>query len=140
MKECMRRVLSFSLIILGALCLCSCSVGSKDTSQQSEDYRRGYANAMDQCDQMCEEAVQDFIDDIEYTDTYNDVALMLEENAIHYVREACEWHPEEALCIIQAYERGEKYYGSYPITAEDYQEAIHSICRFYNYFYEREYE
>lgn len=128
------------LIVLGIFCLCSCSVKDESMPAQSADYQQGYADAMDQCEQLCEDAVQNYIDDIKHTDTYADVALLLQEDAVDYVREGCDWHPEDALCIVRAYEKGEKYYGSHLITEEDYQEAIRALCRFYSYFLDQEYK
>ena len=136
----MKKTLCTLIVLIGILCLCSCSIKCQDTSRHSDGYLQGYADAMEQREEQCEDAIQNFVDNIKCTDTYGDVALMLQEDAIDYVRETCDWHPEEAIYIIQAYESGEKYYGSHLITEADYHEAIRTLCRFYSYFLEQEYK
>ncbi len=136
----MRKIIYLLFALFLVLFVCSCTSDHQDAPQYSNEYEQGYADAASQYEELCEDAIQNYVDEIKHTDTYGDVALMLEEDAIEYVREGCDWHPEEALHIIQAYERGETYYGSYRITDTDYKEAVRSLCRFYSFFYEREYQ
>ena len=71
-----------------------------------------------------------------YDESYGDfVEGVIEYKAIRYVREGSEWHPEEAMCIIDCYEKGLNYCGNYPITEKDYKEAVKSLYRYYEYFY-----
>lgn len=58
----------------------------------------------------------------------------LEMDAVDFVRKHSEWHPEEAIYIIEAYRNGGDYCGYVP-TKEDYDDAIESLSKFYEYFY-----
>ena len=70
-----------------------------------------------------------------YDEAYRDFAdTVFSDYAIWYAREFSEYHPEEAMCIIDCYERGERYCGQLPITEEDYKDAIESLYRYYEYF------
>ena len=68
-------------------------------------------------------------------------ASNLEWEAVDYAREKSGWSPEEAWCVIEAYQNNEPWYqdGSAP-TAQDYSEAIDSLIYFYEYFYGGHYE
>lgn len=56
--------------------------------------------------------------------------------AARFVREDAEWHPEEAWEIITRWRSGQRKYGNLVLTEEIYEEAIVSLCRFYEYFYD----
>lgn len=70
-----------------------------------------------------------------------DFGWYFEEKAIDYVREHNQWHPEEALMIIEAYQNNEPFYqdGS-PPSEHDYNDAIESLMLFYDYFYSSKYK
>lgn len=75
-----------------------------------------------------------------YDEAYNDLKWIADDNAVHYAREHSKWHPEEAMCVIDAYESGNYYYGKDPITEKDYKEAIKSLYYYSSYFYYEMYE
>lgn len=62
---------------------------------------------------------------------------ILSEAAGYAIREGG-WHPEEAMCIIEAYEAGESY-GDTVVTQNEYEEAVASLMAFYEYFYNKMY-
>lgn len=57
------------------------------------------------------------------------------DSAAYFVRKDADFHPEEALEIITLWRSGQRRYGSTVLTEEIYQEAITSLCRFCEYFY-----
>ena len=59
--------------------------------------------------------------------------------AVHYAREHSKWHPEEAMCIIEAYENGVSY-GSTTVTETEYKEAVESLYHYSQYFYYEMYD
>lgn len=64
-----------------------------------------------------------------YSEAESDFDNIIEYDAVHYAREYSEWHPEEAMCVIDAYRRGEA------VTEADYNEAIESLYRYCQYLY-----
>ena len=75
-----------------------------------------------------------------YSEAEGDLDSIVGYNATQYASEYSGWHPDEAMCIIDAYENGECYYGNTPVTTEDYKDAIASLYHFYEYFYNAMYE
>ena len=69
-----------------------------------------------------------------YSEALTYFESIIEYDAIHYARENSDFHPEEALCIIDDYENGT------PVTEEDYNEAIESLYRYCEYLYYKEYD
>ena len=111
------KFLVLTMCLSLCFCLTACNGDSIDVSEYGyEMYEAGY-----------DEAYGDFEDIIQY-------------KAIKYARNFSEWHPEEAMCIIDAYESGDFYYGSATITEEDYKEAVASLYHYYAYFYSSMYK
>ena len=95
-----------------------CSAARDELSEYGyEMYKRGY-----------DEAYRDIVEEI------------IDYEAVHYARNFSNWHPEEAMGIIDCYESGDRYYGDIPITEEDYRDAIKSLYHYYAYFYSALYE
>ena len=67
----------------------------------------------------------------EYVDIINDV----NEYATEYACKNSYWHPEEAVCVIEAYRDGGSVY-----TEKDYNNAVNSLVAFYEYFYNSMYD
>lgn len=130
----MRKFFPFLLVIF-IMFLSSCQL-SNDYYESGyfDGYDDGFADALSSIDPL------DIVDDIDSQYLFFRTAPELEDNAIYHAREYSDWSPEEAMCVIEAYESGEKYYGSYPITEDDYRNAIRSLYYFYDYFYSRCYE
>lgn len=68
----------------------------------------------------------------------NDFEWIIGFDAVDYAREYSGWHPEEAMCIIQAYEAG-KPYGDTVITEQIYKDAVESLYRYCEYIYYKMY-
>ena len=66
----------------------------------------------------------------------DEIIWRIEEDAVHFARHNSEWHPEEALVIIESYQNNEPFNedGS-PPSWEDYTAAIQTLVSFYEYFY-----
>lgn len=66
----------------------------------------------------------------------DDAVFFAEEEATRYARENSDWHPEEAIEIIDAYQNGDPFYeDNSPPSEQDYVDAVDSIVAFYEYFY-----
>lgn len=111
--------------------LSACSMETYDDGYE-DGYSDGYSDAED----------EEFFDgyDIGYDDGKRD-GSWLEEDAIDYVREHSDWHPEEAVEVIEAYQNNEPFWrdGS-PPSYEEYLDAIDSLIYFYDYFYSVRYK
>ena len=68
------------------------------------------------------------------SENYKEHGWWFEEQAVDHAREYSEWHPEEAMEVIDAYENGKPVYGSVP-TLDEYRDAVKSLYYFYDYFY-----
>jgi len=75
-----------------------------------------------------------------YTDAFGHFSEIVNYDAVHYAREYSEWHPEEAMCIIKAYESGELAFGNMQVSEKDYKEAIESLYRYFEYLYYDKYD
>ena len=80
--------------------------------------------------------------DIGYDDGYNmgyeegkNLISESEDDATKYAKRFSEWHPEEAMMIIDAYENNEPFLGDSPPSENDYRNAIQSLYHFYEYYY-----
>ena len=130
----MNRKTIIILVLALSLTLVAC-----DAKTYDEGYSDGYADAKaDMAYQLEEEFFDGY--DIGYEDGERD-GRWLEEDAVEFVREHCEWHPEEALEVIDAYQNNKPFWqdGS-PPSNQDYLDAINSLAYFYEYFYGRHYE
>ena len=123
--------LIFIAVFVAAIIFCCTStpLNSNDSGEDyTEEYDAGFHDGYD------------FGYDEGFDAAYSRFESAVNHDAIFFVNETCEWHPEEAVCIIEAYENGEGYYGDYQITEKDYKDAVESLCRYYGYFYSRLYE
>ena len=146
----------FAVIVLFALsiCLLSCNYRGTYEDGYADGYSDGYSDAESEMQYLIEEEFLDGYDigrddgyDIGYDDgyweaeyEYNDYGW-LEDEAVHYARKYSEWHPEEAMWVIESYQNKEPFWqdGS-PPSHEEYLDAIESLIRFYEYFYCAMYE
>jgi hypothetical protein len=101
----MKKLVSIVACVVLIFGLSSCEENKKSALSRSELYEAGF-----------KEAYGEFYHAIDY-------------EAVHYAKDNGGWHPEEAMCIIDAYENGEGY------TEEEYREAVRSLYCFYEYFY-----
>ena len=121
-----------ALIVFVAFSTLSCA----SPSGYEEGYDDGYSAAKEKFSEHgyemyqkgYDEATGDFVDGI------------IEWRAIRYAKENGGWHPEEAMCIIDAYESGSMFYGKTPITEKDYKDAIKTLYYYYEYFYGNHYD
>lgn len=130
--------LIFIAAVVAAIIFCCTSTPSK--SDESEEYSDDYTVEYDKGFDAGYDFGYDFGYDEGFDAAYSDFENAVSRDAIFFVRETCEWHPEEAVCIIESYENGEEYYGNYQITEKDYKDAVESLCRYYDYFYSQLYE
>ena len=135
----MKQTAAMLTVLMLVLCLSACS---KPTYE--EGYEDGYSDAESDMQYLIEEECLEWYDmgyDDGWVDNIGEIGRYFEEEAVDYVREYCEWHPEEAVCIIEAYQNNESFYedGS-PPSRQDYLDAIDSLVYFYNYFYGSYYE
>ena len=120
------QIISVWLFVV-VICFTSCS-DNNYKAQESFDhgYTVGYDDGYD--DGSFEGYLEGFDDACaEYVDA-------IEWSAIDHVYEYCDFHPEEAVCIIEDYENGDD-----SVTEEEYKGAIKSLCYYYDYFYSRLY-
>lgn len=141
MKKTFKIIVSFALCVVLIFCMSSC-----DNSYENgyhDGYEDGYSDAgiekYDYGDDMYSRGVDDGYDEA-YDEVYDYFVNIIEHDAVHYAKEKGGWHPEEAMCIIDAYENGTLAFGSMPITEEDYKEAVKSLYFYYEYFYGGEYK
>lgn len=143
----MKQTAAILAVLILILCLSACS---KPTYE--EGYEDGYSDAEFEVEYLMEAECQGWYD-MGYSDGYyegsndgwvdnlEEIGRFFEEDAVDFVREHCQWHPEEAVCIIEAYRNNEPFYenGS-PPSRQDYLDAIDSLIYFYEYFYGSYYE
>ena len=136
MKKFFKTGIGIALCIALIFCLPSCRVSKSN----GDDYMKGYDDGyLDGISMNSEEEFMKYM--CGYEEAYDDfVEGVINNKAISYAREESAWHPEEALCIIDWYEKGYSYCGNYPITENDYKEAVKSLYRYYEYFYNARYE
>lgn len=140
-----------ALVILLLSTLSSCTIEGYHDGYE-EGYHDGYSDAKSEMQDIMEEECLDWYD-IGYDDGYDDGSdegwmdniqgpgRYLEDEAVHYAAWNSGMHPEDAWCIIEAYQNHQPYYdnGSMP-SYQDYLDAIDSLIYFYEYFYGRHYE
>ena len=140
----------FAVMILAVCFLSACGKGTYEEGY-ADGYDEGYSDAEFEMEYLMED---EFLDgyDIGYDDGYDEgsddgwvdnideIGWFFEEEAVHYAREHSEWHPEEAMGIIEAYQNREPLYDNAIPNEEEYLEAIESLYRFYEYFYCAMYE
>lgn len=105
-------------------------------TEYDQGYDDGYAEAKwyysDKAYEMYfegyQEAYWDFVDEIVF------------EKAVEYATGYSEYHPEEAMCIILCREKGRNYCNGTRITNKVYEEAVASLCHYYEYFCSGEHE
>lgn len=128
----MKKFLFVALCI--SLCLCLTACESEDSYLNV--YEDGYYDASVEFSEHSHEMYEEG-----YKEAYRDFSEgIIWYEAIHYARQFSEWSPEEAMCVIDAYESGTLYYGSLPITEQDYKEAVESLYHYYEYFYNAMYK
>ena len=131
----MRKVAA--LVVVCFIVMCSLSACSKETYDDA--YEDGYNDGYSDAEFEMEDRLQDWYD-FGYDEGQMDGHL-LEEEAIEYVREHCDFHPEEAMEVIEAYHDNKPFWGDdSPPSHEEYLEAIESLYLFYEYFYCAMYE
>lgn len=132
MKKFFKRIAGIALCLVLAFCLPSCERKNTTNDEYYGDYHDGYVDGYD--DAVSENDIYEA-----YREGYNDAYSRFEDgvlsDAIDYVKKYSEWHPEEALCIIDAYESGELAFGQMIVSEEDYKEAIKSLYHYYEYYY-----
>ena len=133
----MKKLIAVLVSLASVICLVSCgNIRSYDDGFE-DGYDDGYSDAVLKMEKKFsywydegywEGSREGWIDYLEKPGRY------LEEEAVHYAREYSQWHPEEAMAIIQSYQNKEPLDGAIP-TYEEYIDAIESLLRFYEYFY-----
>ena len=124
------------LKILLLLVLCVSLTACCEESEYENGYDDGYRDAKAELSEYGYEMYQKGYDEA-YTKFVDEIIY---HEAVRYARGFSDWHPEEAMGIIECYERGDHYYGGTPITEEDYLQAVKSLYYYYAYFYNALYE
>lgn len=152
----MKRFIAVAVLFTLVICLLSCSYEGTYDEGYSEGYDDGYSDAKFEMECLIEEEYLGRYDsgyDNGYWDGYlegsregwidrlEDPGRYLEDEAVHYARKYSEWHPEEAMVIIEAYQNNEPLPDENSVPSkQDYLEAIDSLIYFYDYFYSARYE
>ena len=137
MEKTMKKLLLMITIILALFISLSSCVSEKTYDDgyfdgYEEGYNEGHLYAKDEYSEHSFDMYKEGYDEA-YEDFLNDI---VHDAAVFYAKEKGGWHPEEAMCIIDAYESGGMSYGQMPITEEDYKAAVHSLYYYYEYFYD----
>lgn len=112
-------------------CLSSC--GNQKT--YDDGYEDGYADGHYDASNALSDHGFDLYQE-GYEEAYEDFVYgIIEYEAVHYAKDHGGWHPEEAMCIIDAYEKGQDSY-----TEKDYKDAVRSLYYYYAYFYDARYK
>lgn len=128
------------IIVTGCLLL-SCS--SEPTYEDGFDdgYDEGYFDAINEYEDDYSRGYADgYIEGKSDIDA-DEIIYYITREAEKYAGRESGWHPEDAWCLIEAYQNNEPFYedGSMP-SYQDYLDAINSIIYFYEYFYGGHYE
>lgn len=130
MSKLIKIIFSIALSVALLFCLLSC--------ETAKTYEDGY---IDGCSDGHFFASEEFSEHSwemykkGYNEAYDDFVYgIIDNQAIHYARKFSEYHPEEAMCIIDCYKNGTRYWGKLPITDADYSAAVESLYRYYEYF------
>lgn len=101
-------------------------------------YEEGYSDGLNA---HSEDSYSDFDADAYWAEYKVYAANHFGHEAESYASIESEWHPEEALMIIECYENNEysEECGSVP-TKQDFLDAVYSLMCFYDYFYGSRYE
>lgn len=140
----MKKALLLAALI-AALFLTGCGKTYEDGYAEGYDYgydygyEKGYETGLDDAPDAYFAYEEGFEDGFE--EGYVDIRG-IEDSAVHYARKYSEWHPEEAVWVIDAYRNGEclDEWEDSPPTKEEYEDAINSLYHFYMYFYSGMYE
>lgn len=149
-EDILSTLLGIALTILIPCILMSCQESAYNDAYEDgyndavelygSDYDIGYENGYDigyedGYDDGHEEGIKN-----DWTENIVEIARYFEVEAVHYVGENANWHPEEALTVIESYQNNESFYsdGSTP-SEQDFLDAIESLIYFYRYFYDGAY-
>lgn len=131
MGKSFKLMLNLALCVGILFCLSSCSKQKTYEEGYNDGYEDGYIDASNELSDYGFDMYQEG-----YDEAYGDFVYgIIEDEAVHYAVEHGGWHPEEAMCIIDAYENGEMAFGSMSVSEEDYKEAVKSLYFYYEYFY-----
>lgn len=132
----------FKIILVSSLCVMA--IFSLSSCRKQKTYEEGYNDGYADGQYDASNALSDYSFEMYkegYDEAYGDFVYgIIEDKAIHYAVDHGGWHPEEAMGIIDAYEKGQSYYGKLQITEKDYKDAVRSLCCYYEYFYNSRYE
>ena len=139
----MKKFAAIIAVLSLVLCLSACGKGYYEDGY-ADGYADGYSDAESDMQYLIEDKCLEWYDmgyDDGWVDNIDEIGRFFEEEAVDFVRDHCEWHPEEAVGIIEAYQNNESFYedGSHP-SRQDYLDAIDSLIYFYEYFYGSYYE
>lgn len=134
MKYVIIVVLCFTMVV-GAICLDFTTPKPTATRTYDSGYEEGFDSGYDI-------GYEDGFDARSGDDWGNNQSILYAmEEAIYYARDNSGWHPEEAVDLIEAYQKQLPYYenGS-PPTHQDYLAAVQSLQDFFEYFYSGKYK
>lgn len=136
MRKHLKIFLSIALCVVLIFCLSSC--------RKQKTYEEGYNDGYENGNFDANDALSDFGFEMYgkgYEEAYGDFVYgIIEYKAIKHARTFSTFHPEEAMCVIDCYEKGYAYCGSLLITDEIYKDAVESLYRYYDYFYSARYK
>lgn len=131
MKHNFNKILSIALCGVLIFCLLSCEKQKTYEDGYNDGYEDGYFDASNELSDYGFDMYQEG-----YDEAYGDFVYgIIEDEAVHYAVEHGGWHPEEAMCIIDCYEKGYDYCESLLITEEIYKDAVKSLYCYYEYFF-----
>lgn len=147
-----KRFLSLFVVFTVCLCFISCSYSGSYDEGYADGYDEGYFDALDvmqhelelEYEHGYEKGYSNGYEEymkygwLENIDTFGNY---FGREAEHYASRAGEWHPEEAVVIIEGYRNGTfvEVCKSVP-TYQNYLDAVDSLVCFYDYFYGSMYE
>ena len=133
----MKRFVAILVSALLLMCLLSCGYQGTYDDGFEDGYDEGYFDAMIKFEDYYDHGYEDGYwegSQNGWIDNIVEPGIYLEDEAVHYARQYSEWHPEEAMAIIDSYQTKVPIDGTLPSYYE-YLDAIESIVRFYEYFY-----
>lgn len=140
----MKRQTVMLMLLAASVLMCSCE--SQYTKGYDVGYNKGYDEGVVSISRDNEYNYMRGYDDgykngFEEASAYppDTTIRQIERDATQYAMHNSEWHPEEAWCIIDAYQNGGTYEGRQP-SHRDYLDAIDTMICFYEYFYGWHYE
>lgn len=136
MRSLLKIMLSFALYIILAFCLSSCKTVKSYEEGYNEGFEDGHFYATEELTGHSFEMYQNG-----YDEAYRDFVFdIIQSEAIDYARNFGGYGPEEAMCIIDSYKRGDSYWGKTPITEAEYIDAVETLYHYYEYFFIAMYE